>query len=100
MIHFVPSWKHLLGQIVEPPNQNEDEEMNKFHASHYFSEQHQMVYTKLLKQSDYEIEDKLKVANEIYNFSNCNKTNAPPRGCTHHSQKLSKKSNVVTCDQM
>jgi hypothetical protein len=100
MIHFVPSWKHLLGQIVEPPNQNEGEEMNKLHASHYFSEQHQMVYTKLLKQSDYEIKDKLKVANEIYNFSNCNKTNAPPRGCTHHSQKLSKKSNVVTCDQM
>jgi hypothetical protein len=55
---------------------------------------------KLLKQSDYEIEAKLKVANEIYDFSNCNKTNAPPRGCTHHSQKLGKKSNVVTCDQM
>jgi hypothetical protein len=39
-----------------------------------------MVYTKLLKQSDYEIEGKLKVVNEIYDFSNCNKSHAPPRG--------------------
>ncbi len=59
-----------------------------------------MVYTKLLKQSDYEIEGKLKVANEIYDFSNCNKSHAAPRGCTHTIVKSWAKSNVVTSDQM
>lgn len=40
---------------------------NSVHT-HYFLEQHKMVHTKLLKQSDYEIEGKLKVAKEIYDF--------------------------------
>jgi hypothetical protein len=56
--------------------------------------------TKLLKQSNYEIEGKLKVANEKYDFSNCNKSHAPPIGCTHTVAKSWAKSNVVTSDRM